>query len=162
MPVSLNIRLSNFLLDSILRSLIAGAVYKILFMANVVAFINWSKAGTDYDILAKQALVATIIMVLYYFFFEVTLQRTPAKFITRTFVVRTDGHPPTVGDILLRSFVRIVPLEPLSFLSKLSTNIMHSIKNKTPFSFIDSITTAKGWHDTWSHTRVVREEMPNL
>lgn len=76
---------------------------------------------------------AMLVLGLYYVFFEGLWQRTPAKWITGTVVVREDGKRPSFGGILIRSLVRFVPFDGLSFLGK----------------------TGVGWHDTWSKTRVV-------
>lgn len=78
-------------------------------------------------------LIGLVTVVGYYALFEGTLGRTPGKFITGTRVVTYDGGTPTFGKILGRSFARLVPFEPFSFL-----------------------TSSNGWHDRWSRTRVVR------
>jgi uncharacterized RDD family membrane protein YckC len=69
----------------------------------------------------------------YYFVFEATLGRTPAKFLTGTRVVSMDGSRPSTGQILGRSLARFVPFEPFSFFG-----------------------SSRGWHDSWSRTRVVK------
>jgi uncharacterized RDD family membrane protein YckC len=71
---------------------------------------------------------------LYFLIFEGSWQRTPAKLATRTRVVSVDGGIPTRGQIAKRSLVRLIPLEPLSFLFRKQ---------------------AVGWHDKWTDTRVV-------
>jgi hypothetical protein len=48
-------------------------------------------------------------------------------------VLAVDGAPPAFLRILERTFVCLVPLEPLSFLGS----------------------TPEGWHDEWSRTKVV-------
>ena len=64
------------------------------------------------------------------------------KMITGTIVVTEDGQKPSFGQILGRSFARIVPFEPFSFLGN----------------------DASGWHDKWSETKVIlkSEYNPNL
>src|SRR4051812_10617523 len=68
----------------------------------------------------------------YHFLFEVTLGRTPAKFITGTRVVSADGARPSAMQILGRTLARYVPFEPLSFV----------FGGDPP----------NGWHDKWSRT----------
>ena len=74
------------------------------------------------------------MMLLYYIGFEGLTGRTPAKAITGTRVVDESGKAVSLGQLLGRTFSRIVPFEPFSFLGD----------------------PPVGWHDTWSHTRVVR------
>ncbi|MBW2455472.1 MAG: RDD family protein [Deltaproteobacteria bacterium] len=72
------------------------------------------------------------VFPLYYLVAETLFGRTVGKLLTGTEVVTTDGSPPTFGAVFLRTLVRYVPFEPFSFLG-----------------------TENGWHDRWSHTRVV-------
>jgi uncharacterized RDD family membrane protein YckC len=74
------------------------------------------------------------VMLLYYIGFEGVMGRTPAKAITGTRVVDERGRPASFGQVLGRTFSRIVPFEPFSLLGD----------------------PPVGWHDSWSHTRVVR------
>ena len=70
----------------------------------------------------------------YYVLFEALTGRTPAKYITGTRVVNMMGGKPSFGQILGRSAARFIPLEPFSFFGS----------------------SRRGWHDSLSHTRVVR------
>ena len=82
--------------------------------------------------------ITAVMLVIYYFVFEVWLQKTIGKMVTKTKVVMADGSKPTASKILLRSIIRIVPFEPFS-----------------------SVGTKKEqrtwWHDRWTKTRVVKE-----
>ena len=73
------------------------------------------------------------ILVGYYILLEGTTGRTVGKLVMGTKVVSASGGVPTFGQIVGRSFARLVPFEPFSFLRSNS-----------------------GWHDRWSGTRVVR------
>ena len=68
----------------------------------------------------------------YYCFFEGIWGRTPGKFLIGTKVVDEEGDPPSFGQIVGRSACRLIPFEPFSFFG------------------------ARGWHDSISHTYVVR------
>lgn len=46
-------------------------------------------------------------LFLYYFLFEVTICRTPGKFITFTIVRTATGKRPSIGRVLLRSLLRL-------------------------------------------------------
>ncbi len=71
--------------------------------------------------------------LVYYVFFESVFGRTPGKFLTGSRVVGLDGGRPSFGALVIRSLVRFVPFDGLSFIPRLRT----------------------GWHDEWSRTRVV-------
>jgi len=79
-------------------------------------------------------LMTLFVVLAYYPFFETAYGRTPGKWVTKTRVVTVDDERPTLRHILIRTLVRFIPFEPFSFL----------------FS-------ARGWHDRWSETRVVRD-----
>ncbi|HVR18271.1 MAG TPA: RDD family protein [Polyangiaceae bacterium] len=83
----------------------------------------------------EDAVFAPVLLLFgYYIVFEALFARTPAKWITRTRVIALDGSRPRFLQIVGRSFARYVPFEPFSFLGN-----------------------ARGWHDRWSSTRVVRD-----
>ncbi|WP_109301405.1 hypothetical protein [Aquimarina sp. AU474] len=69
--------------------------------------------------------------VIYYVFFEVLFNRTPAKFLTQTFVSGTEKIAVKSDTILARSFSRKIPFNTFSFLGD------------------------TGWHDSISKTRVL-------
>jgi uncharacterized RDD family membrane protein YckC len=75
-----------------------------------------------------------LVAVGYFVLTEALFQRTLAKFITGTRVVTADGTQPSFGQIVGRSFARMIPFEAFSFLG--SPNPV-------------------GWHDSLSGTRVV-------
>ncbi|MCW4468309.1 RDD family protein [Flavobacterium sp. MFBS3-15] len=78
--------------------------------------------------------ICAIFQILFYMFFEGLLQATPGKLLSETRVVNDTGGKPAVSNLLLRTVVRFVPFESLSVLF------------------------ARGWHDDWSDTYVVREK----
>lgn len=76
------------------------------------------------------------IVVMYYFVSELLLQTSPGKMVTGCVVIDEYGEKPTAGQLLGRSFARIIPFEPFSCLSNPS----------------------RGWHDTLSNTYVVEKK----
>ena len=74
------------------------------------------------------------VFFVYYIAFEFVLGRTPGKLATGTRVVRVDGSYLSFACILGRTAARMVPFEPFSFFG---------------------VASPRGWHDTWSGTRVV-------
>ncbi len=69
--------------------------------------------------------------IIYYVFFEVLFQRTPAKYLTQTFVTGTEKIAVKSDTILARSFSRKIPFNTFSFLGD------------------------TGWHDSISKTKVL-------
>ena len=82
-------------------------------------------------------LFTALFLVVFYCTVESSLNgKTLGKFITKTRAVKLDGTKMDFNTVLKRSFSRIVPFEPFSFLG-------------------DDPPT--GWHDRWSDTKVVDE-----
>jgi uncharacterized RDD family membrane protein YckC len=86
------------------------------------------------DYLTPILLFSLSVQLIYYFLWEFLTNRTPGKFICQTRVMGLDGEDPSALAILGRTFVRLVPLEFVSFLGPLPG----------------------GWHDRWTNTCVVR------
>ena len=114
-------RVANFVIDSIGR-----VIFSVAAMAPFSAL----------DMPAMGGIALVLAMPSYYFLFEATLGRTPAKFLTGTRVVSANGARASTGQILGRSLARFVPFEP--------------------FSFLFGGNPPNGWHDKWSNTRVVK------
>ena len=75
-----------------------------------------------------------LIVILYYTIFESIYSKTLAKFITRTKVITKNGEKPDAQTIFIRTLIRFVPFNALSFL----------------FS-----AHPRGWHDKCSVTIVI-------
>ena len=83
----------------------------------------------------ENALFGMIVMFFYYFIMEFYLSRTFGKYFTKTLVVKHNGGKPNLKSILIRTLVRFIPIEIISFLSS----------------------NSRGWHDTLSVTYVVNK-----
>jgi uncharacterized RDD family membrane protein YckC len=94
--------------------------------------------GVDQKILDKipNLLFGIVVYLIYYVPQEALLGRTIGKLITGTKVVSAMGERPTFGQIVGRTFCRMIPFEP--------------------FSFLFGGNCPVGWHDSISDTRVVR------
>lgn len=117
-------RFFNFVADIILSRIL-------------IVLLLTSFADTEFvEALARNGaadwLFTLFLIFLYYFLFETTLQRTPAKLLTGTKVVMRDGTKPDAGTIAVRTLSRFVPFEPFSGSGD------------------------TWWHDRWTKTRVVR------
>jgi uncharacterized RDD family membrane protein YckC len=87
----------------------------------------------------NQMLLGYVILLLsyigYYTLMETKYQKTIGKFITKTTVVTKDGAKPEVGDIVRRTFCRLIPFDRVSFLF-----------------------TQNGFHDKLSDTTIIKDE----
>ena len=82
----------------------------------------------------------------YYYVCEYKWGKTLGKKICRTRVVNEDGTKPTRDTIAIRTLCRFIPFDSISFL----------------FTDVDENgNMTRMWHDTISHTRVVRTNAPS-
>lgn len=69
----------------------------------------------------------------YYIVSEFYFQQTIGKFFTQSIVINEYGEKPDFKTIVVRTFIRMIPFEPLSFLGG-----------------------KRGWHDKWTNTYVIK------
>jgi uncharacterized RDD family membrane protein YckC len=125
--VSAGARFGHYILDLIVFYILAiGIMAGIAIATGDEAFLDASGVGN----------AIYVLLVFYYFFFEAVFQTTPGKLATQCVVVDEYGQKPTIGQILGRSFSRLVPFEAFSCLGD----------------------SSRGWHDKWSDTYVVRKK----
>jgi len=127
-------RFLNYLIDIILFQLVLG------FLIGIVGMLLFGDAGMAYIESIPDYLFGIFVLILYYLVFEGVFGITIGKLITGTRIVNEKGLPPSFAQILGRTFLRIVPFEPFSFLGK----------------------TGRGWHDTVSNTYVICIRKPNI
>ena len=133
-------RFLNFIIDSVVFYLIFYTIGILLFLLfSVIGFEkgvlwleNLENIGRGWDYL-----ISYTGMYIYFFFMETLLSKTIGKAITRTMVVNENGEKPLLKDIAIRSLIRFVPFDAFSFLG----------------------TLGNGWHDKWSDTYVVKEDL---
>jgi uncharacterized RDD family membrane protein YckC len=107
MPAHKGTRLANFIIDLICIYILYFFLYYLfLFVYNI--FCEGYLYVPD--------IFFYLTVVLYYFFFEYFFKQTPGKFITKTEVVSNDHLKSPVSKILLRSIVRLLPWNYMSFL----------------------------------------------
>ncbi len=138
-PASQGLRFANYLVDSIILQVISYPAGYLMGMAYATSVVSSGREVTPEDITFLQIIgffVGVGISVTYYFLSELLCQRTLAKFLTGTKVVTADGRVPSAGQILGRTFARLIPFEP--------------------FSFFGGKGFPVGWHDSLSGTRVVK------
>ena len=119
-------RFLNSLVDGVVLYLV-GIVLGVLTALVVPRWAHTNRGGW------WMGLINISINYIYFVSFEYFLNRTPAKFLTRTIVVNGDGRGPSFVQILGRSAARFIPFDC--------------------FTFFGSQT--RGWHDSLSNTFVV-------
>ncbi len=109
----------------------------ILFIIFSIAYIVGTY-GVSFNSYAVNYLYSFSLIFLsfigYYALLEYKFQTTIGKLLTRTFVADLNGNKPNFTSILKRTLLRLIPIDPLSFLFS---------KN--------------GWHDRFSKTQVLRK-----
>jgi len=119
--VSSGTRFIHFIVDSIIWLIIA-------------AILTYPLNAND----GNQMLLGYVILFLsfigYYSLMETKYQKTIGKFITHTSVVTKNGAKPEVGDIVRRTFCRLIPFDRVSFLF-----------------------THNGFHDKLSDTTIIKD-----
>lgn len=120
-------RFGHYILDALIIGAITFMVRTALFQNGLNDGIAFSSGPIQYNI----SFLNWGIIIAYYFFCEMTLQRTVGKFATNSVVINEYAEAPSNESLIGRSFSRIVPFEALSCLSD------------------------RGWHDKWSKTYVV-------
>jgi uncharacterized RDD family membrane protein YckC len=125
--VSSTLRFANFIIDTF-----AFLILAVILSFLVSAFVN----PTDPTL--TNLLGYTILAISffgYYIYMETKYQKTIGKFITKTTLVTKVGEKPEVGDIVRRTFFRLIPFDRVSFLF-----------------------TQNGFHDKLSDTTVIRDQ----
>lgn len=119
--VGSGIRFVNFLIDFIVW----------LILAFILSFIiGIFVQPTDQGILTLFGYVLIFAtLIAYYAIMEIRFQKTVGKFITKTKVVKMNGEKPTNGDIITRTFCRLIPFDRISFL--FVKNRIHDFLSKT-------------------------------
>lgn len=131
------IRFANFFLDIIVFQIL---FYIIDYIFSMVYILTNNYFGISLTLALFSSIVTLISYPIIYAIFEFYWQRTPAKYLTKTLVIDEYGNKPDFRTLLLRSFVRIIPFEQLSFIGT------------------DKENNIRGWHDRWSNTWVVKED----
>ncbi|WP_425629372.1 RDD family protein [Cellulophaga lytica] len=119
--VGSGIRFVNLLIDFIVW----------LVLAFIISFvIGLFVQPTDQEMIS---LIGYILIfgtfIAYYAIMEIKFQKTIGKFVTKTKVVKMNGEKPTDGDIMTRTFCRLIPFDRLSFL--FVKNGIHDFLSKT-------------------------------
>ncbi len=102
-------------------------IINVLIIFGITKFLDGNSSGNFF----------LVIFLLYYIFFEwLTNGKTIGKYITKTRAIKDNGQLLTFKESILRSVIRLIPIEPTICL--ITDN-------------------AYGWHDRWTKTIVVPE-----
>jgi uncharacterized RDD family membrane protein YckC len=131
LPASGGRRFLNLLLDYV-------GFMALSFVIGLMIGLFTSVMGADREFLDKipDLVYGLVVYLIYYIPQEALFGRTLGKLVTGTKVVSAMGERPTFGQIVGRTFCRMIPFEP--------------------FSFLFGGDCPVGWHDKISDTRVVR------
>jgi uncharacterized RDD family membrane protein YckC len=110
------------------------AQFAISFALGIVIVVAFGEAGIQFLDDTPGFFIGIPVLLGYYVVFEATTSRTLGKLVTGTKVVNQDGGKPTIGQIIGRSFARMIPFEAFSFFG----------------------TPPRGWHDSLANTYVVK------
>lgn len=127
-------RFLNFLIDGVIIRLLAfpvGFTFGVLYVIVAGGIVTETE---DFNIRVFGWIIGIGLVVTYYIVLEGLAKVSIGKLVTGTRVISEDGTTASFGQILGRSFARLIPFEPLSFMA-------------------GDIT--RGWHDSLSKTRVV-------
>jgi uncharacterized RDD family membrane protein YckC len=120
-------RIINLLIDTMVVGILTLFVMIILDYAG----INFKFISTKSNI----KIIFIVIQISYYLILEFTLNKTIGKFITHSKVVNLHFSKPNFFQLIIRTVIRFVPCEFLSF-----------------------INMGKGWHDLLSKTLVIEDK----
>lgn len=120
--VGVEFRFLHYLIDSIMI-IVLGSI--------LIAFIFSFVKPTIEEALLNFLIyfVYFLVYFLYYIVLENKYQKTFAKFITKSKVVRFDDNKPTLNDIVVRTFCRFIPFEAFTFI--FVKNGLHDYLSKT-------------------------------
>lgn len=131
--VGLTTRFINFIIDRLVMQAIQFSVG--IFIGLLAYTLNLGALIETLDTAWITILLALAIYYIYYVAGESLFGQTVGKLLTGTIVVDKEGNKPSFGVILLRTTVRLIPFNAISFL-------------------FDS---NSGWHDQFSNTTVIKK-----
>ncbi|MBG6110600.1 putative RDD family membrane protein YckC [Flavobacterium sp. CG_9.10] len=128
-------RFLNLIIDLFIVYLITIGIGAVL---NIIGKLTGSYSLSSWIVsltLIENVFFGVVVLFFYYLIMEIYLSRTFGKYFTKTLVVKYNGTAPKVKSIVIRTLVRLIPIEAFSFLTG----------------------NSRGWHDTLSVTYVVNK-----
>lgn len=121
-PIDKSVRLTNYLIDI--------TIVTLLWYVLLLIEPRYEESTVEFF----------VIMILYYVFLETIFGQTVGKLVTKTMVVKNNGKRANFFDILFRTILRIIPIDPFSFL----------------------FGTERGFHDSASSTKLILKMNPKI
>lgn len=123
-------RFGNAIVDGLTSGLLAGA------LSNYIVMGEFSIIVEPHGDELNATLIQYLIITAYYIIMEASLGKTLGKYVTGTRVVNHQGDNASIGQIIGRSFARLIPFDAFSFLGEKGI----------------------GWHDSLPKTYVIKEQ----
>ncbi|MES2617963.1 MAG: RDD family protein [Bacteroidota bacterium] len=120
------VRLLHLIIDIVI-------IYFFNVIVGIAVVFSFGNSISDSDFEIYFLVFFYLTSFIYYAFLEYKFQRTVGKFVTGTIVVTSTGDAPTFGEIMRRTFCRLIPFDGFSF-----------------------IFSRNGFHDKYSDTRVIK------
>jgi uncharacterized RDD family membrane protein YckC len=132
-------RFLNLVIDLFVQYIIGSSIgATIVLVAEISTNYTLSNWLDSLDRMSK-FFIGLLILAIYYYLTEMYFSRTIAKYFTKTLVVMKDGSKPNAYTIIKRTLCRFIPFEAFTFLGS----------------------NARGWHDVFSNTYVVKKHLFN-
>ena len=122
--VGSGIRFLNLIIDSIVWYILIIIVFFIVGLIFPTYIIN-----NKFIVVVINLILIFGTFFAYHSIMEIKFQKTIGKFLTKTKVVKLNGENPTTGDIINRTFCRLIPFDRISFL--FVKNGIHDFLSKT-------------------------------
>ncbi len=106
----------------------------IISLPRIIIGVVWGEGAAQFLASVPDIIYAVLISLFYYIGLESLFGRTVGKLVTGTIVVNELGSKASFGQIIGRSFARLIPFEAFSFLGS----------------------TGRGWHDSLPKTYVIK------
>lgn len=134
-PAAKSKRLINFIIDQFSYSFFYLFILMGFDLFGVVDISTLEREPMSFDLMEN--ITSMLTAAIFYCLMEGLLGgKSIGKYLTRTRAVHQDGSPLDLDTVLKRSFLRMIPFEPFSFLGD-----------------------RPGWHDRWSNTMVIDEDL---
>ena len=132
-------RFVNMIIDGIIANVLAQVVGFVVGVAYGIMAASSGREIAESELAILQligGMLGLLIFLMYYIVCEIAFGRTIGKLATGTRVVNSQGQAASAGQIIGRSFARMIPFEA--------------------FSFFGGKGFPVGWHDSLSGTRVIK------
>jgi len=127
-------RLANFIIDRVAYYIIVLAIGAGIGFGLAQSGTFWNLDTHSLWFTLADVIISLFLYAIFYIAQESLLNgKTLGKYLTGTRAVNEDNTEMNLETIVKRSFSRIVPFEPFSFLGS----------------------TPTGWHDRWTNTKVI-------